>query len=93
MSMPSYDGSGDSGIGPAVLLELGKMSKDIAMVQRDVAVVISQTQIIPDLEKRVRDVELDQAKDSGAKDWQARVVAFIAVLAAVAAIVAPFFHR
>jgi len=76
-----------------VLSEVRALDRNVNEVKIQNATVVEQTKDLPQVRERLRLVELDQAKVSGARDNGARIVAYIAVAAAIAAIVAPFFHH
>jgi len=97
--MPDGDGVTAAGLGLSgqVLLELGKLSRDVGDVKIQTAVIADQVKDVPQLAERVRIIELDvaasKAERSASRDWFARAVGGVAVVAAVAAVVAPFFHH
>ena len=79
MTMPDSDG--------LVAALLANISKDVSDTRTDVAVIKEQVSKVPQLEERIRlnesaIVELRTAAGTN-KDWAARLVAAVAVLAAV----------
>lgn len=85
----------------AVLVEIGKMSASVAVIEE-------RTKQLPELMTRVREVELQlpdeldarlrgvesaQAQVSGNRDTWARIASGVAVLAAAAASVAGYLHH
>ena len=73
-----------------ILVELGKVSTQVAVIGE-------QLKAIPDHEQRIRANEaklsqLEATRQAG-RDWWARVVAGVAVIAACAATAADFMHH
>jgi len=89
MTMPTSDGT-DGSIGAAVLLELGKLSTSVALVDKNVAVLTDKVSGLPE---RVRELELAQATKNGASDLWARILAIVAALGAAGAVAAQFLHH
>lgn len=86
MTMPDPPGTDTSGLQAQVLLELGKISTQIA-------VITERLNALPDHENRIRAVEQASAQSAGGRDVWARVVAGLAVAAAVGATAADYLHH
>lgn len=82
---PGTDGSAD-GITAQVLIKLGEIATDVAVIKATLA-------ILPDHEQRIRAAETELAKQSGSRDLTSRVFAAVAVLASIAAIVSVWLHK
>ena len=78
------------GMQAQVLIELGKQSKDLAVISTKLdSVLTAQT----DHEQRIRGLE-DQARTiQGGRDAHARVVSYGAVFAAIGSAVASYLHH
>lgn len=74
------------GIGATILLELGRIGKDVA-------VITEAMKAVPDHETRLRSLETQAAQDKGGKDVWARVAGGLAIAAAAASGVAGYIHH
>ena len=83
MTMP--DGS-DSAQGAQILLKLGELGADMAVVKE-------RLKDVPNLTDRLRAVELAQAENKGSRDVQARLWAAVAVLAAAGSAIVQYLHK
>ena len=87
MSMP--DTAGD-GMQAQVLIELGKQSRDLAVISTKLdSVLTAQT----DHEQRIRSLEDQSRMVQGGRDAHARVVSYGAVFAAIGSAVAAYVHH
>lgn len=90
MSMPDGGMSVTDGSSAVILLELGKQSKDLAVISTKLDSVLTAQN---DHENRLRAVESQVQQARGGRDMQARVVSWLAAAVGAGAGIAGYLHR